>query len=378
MRRFFCCFFIGLLLCQIGFAETFVESGIPQIQAKGAVLIERTSGRILYEQNANERLPMASTTKIMTALLAIENSSMDETVVASSRASGVPGTSIYLREGEALSMRNMLYGLMLRSGNDAAVAIAEHIDGSAAAFAERMDRRAQLLDADAHFVTPNGLDADGHGASALGMARIAAAALSYPVFREIVGTSSATIPWPGNSYGRALENKNRLLRTLPGATGVKTGFTSKAGRCLVFSCERDGMELVGAVFNCGSWFDSATELIEWGFANYRALHVCEAGEEAMRSPVSGGAQRQLSVRYAKSITLPLAQEETPMVLIEMLPLRAPIQKGDIVGRATVTASGKTETTVDLLAGNAVDQAGFLSALKHAARNWPLLSTARSS
>lgn len=371
MRRFFAWFLV--LLLWAGSASAEGERLPPDIQARGAVLIERTSGRILYQKNANERLPMASTTKIMTALLAIESCSLDETVVASKNASGVTGTSIYLRVGEQLTMRNMLYGLMLKSGNDAAVAIAEHIDGDVEQFARRMNLRALQLGADAQFVTPNGLDATGHSASALGMAKIAAEALNYPVFREIVSTQSATIPWPGNEYDRVLENKNKLLKTLPGATGVKTGFTSKAGRCLVFSCERDGMELVGAVLHCGTWFDSATELIEWGFAEYEPQNMFEKGDVALEPSVTGGLRRSLDAVYAQTLTLPVTQSESPMVLLEMMPIEAPILRGQVVGRALVTVDGKTVSEVNLVSAHDVEKAGFWSALKKSFQHWGITS-----
>ena len=238
------------------------------ISARAAILIDAASGRVLYAQNADTRYPMASTTKIMTALLALENSAPDEIVTASERAAGTGGTSIYLSAGETLSMEEMLKGLMLRSGNDAAVAIAEHIGGSVENFAAMMNARAEELGADARFVTPNGLDAERHGASARAMALIAREALRRDDFRALVGTQRAVIPWRDNQYNRVLTNKNRLLRDYEGATGVKTGFTKKAGRCLVFSAERDGMELIGVVLGCGAWFDEAERLLDWGFENF--------------------------------------------------------------------------------------------------------------
>ena len=205
------------------------------VSARAAILIDGETGRVLYELNADTRLPMASTTKIMTALLAIERCPMDDAVTASENASGVTGTSIYLGSGETLTMHEMLLGLMLRSGNDAAVAISEHVAGSTENFAAMMNARAASLGADACFVTPNGLDASGHGATARAMALIAREAMKSETFREIVATQRAVIPWKNNEYSRVLNNKNRLLTGYDGATGIKTGFTGSAGRCLVFS-----------------------------------------------------------------------------------------------------------------------------------------------
>lgn len=368
--------FIASMLCAmlifaaVSFAEEIEEVQSLDIKAKAAVLIERSSGRVLYAKNENEILPVASTTKIMTALLAIECCSLDDVVTASSNASGTEGTSIYLGVGEHLSMLNMLYGLMLRSGNDAAIAIAEHVDGTVEQFAAHMNQRANELGADALFVTPNGLDKGDNGASALAMARIAARALDYPAFREIVKTKRATIPWEGNKYERVLENKNRLLKELDGATGVKTGFTKKAGRCLVFSCERGGMELVGTVLNCGTWFDSATEMIEWGFAIYAPSALFNEGDIATSAVVSGGIERTVNVLYDRSITLPLTASEHPLVTVQLnAPLKAPIEKGQLVGHALISIDGITECTVDLVAGSSVRTGSFWNALINVIRSW---------
>ena len=248
------------------------------IEARAAILIDRESGRVLYEKNADERYPVASTTKIMTALIAVEQCAMDEIVTAGPNASGVEGTSIYLGVGEQLPMLDMLKGLMLRSGNDAAVAIAEHIAGDVKQFAALMNARAEMLGANAYFVTPNGLDQGGNGASARAMALIAREAMGNETFRELVSTQEAIIPWVGNEYSRVLRNKNRLLSEYEGATGIKTGFTSAAGRCLVFSAERDGMELIGVVLSCPGWFDEAERLLDWGFDNFSMKTAAQAGE----------------------------------------------------------------------------------------------------
>ncbi len=268
MKRTF--LLMAVMLCLLTLSANAEE---PRIGARAAVLLEAETGRMLFEKNADERLAIASTTKIMTALLAIENCSMDEIVTAGKNASGVPGTSIYLSEGEQLTMEEMLYGLMLRSGNDAAVAIAEHVDGSVEAFAERMNARAEALGANAYFTTPNGLDSGGNGASARGITQIAREALRLEEFVTIVSTKKRTIPWMDHEYMRVLTNKNKLLSTYDGAFGVKTGFTQKAGRCLVFAAERDGMRVVGAVLNCPGWFEEAADIMDYGFETYSMMEL---------------------------------------------------------------------------------------------------------
>ena len=201
-----------------------------ETSAKAACVMEMETGRVLFEYNARARLPMASTTKVMTALLAIENGDLSSEVTCSSNAFGVPGTSIYLAEGETLTLEQMLYGLMLASGNDAAVAIAEHIGGSVPQFVRMMNARAaELGAAGTHFSNPNGLPDDTHVTTAYDLARIARAAMGNEAFRRIVSTRSAQIPWAGRTYSRQLRNKNRLLETYPGATGVKTGVHQPRG-----------------------------------------------------------------------------------------------------------------------------------------------------
>lgn len=342
---------------------------LPAPGARAAVLIDGASGRLLYGSSEHKQLPMASTTKVMTALLALESCSLQETVTASRRASGVPGTSIYLREGERLTMEEMLLGLMLRSGNDAAVAIAEHVSGSVEAFAQRMNERAQELGAQANFVTPNGLDAGGHSISALGLALVARQAMTLPDFRRIVGTQKATISWPGNDFDRVLTNKNRLLREYEGATGIKTGFTSKAGRCLVFSAEREGMELIGVVLNCGTWFDSAEKLLDWGFAHYSLAEAARTGEVAARAAIRGGEEKSVELRAESDVAAAVCEGDAWRVLLEVDELRAPVRAGQVCGRIALEVNGEVLVQSDLLAAREVARRDFWAALRRVFRRF---------
>ena len=342
------------------------------VAAKGAVLIDGASGRVLFQQNADEKLPMASTTKVMTTLLALENAPLDAEVTAGKNAAGVTGTSLYLSEGETLSMEHMLYGLMLRSGNDAAVAVAEHIAGSVPAFAEMMNARAARLQADARFVNPHGLDADGHAASALGLARIFREAMRNPEFRKITSTQRKVIPWVGNEYSRVLENKNKLLATYEGATGGKTGYTGKAGRCLVFSARRDGLELIGAVLNCPTWFDTATVLLDYGFDNFRLERACGQGE-AMRSvAVVNGEVEQIDA-VADADLMGAVRIGAPVDISVSLPttLDAPVRAGDILGTAAIRSGGDVIAQCNLVAAVSVDAVSFLQAFRRTLRAWAL-------
>ena len=340
------------------------------VAAKGAVLIDGASGRVLFGQNENEQFPMASTTKVMTTLLALENSALDEQVTAGRNAAGVTGTSLYLSQGETLSMEHMLYGLMLRSGNDAAVAVAEHIAGSVPAFAAMMNARAAELNADAHFVNPHGLDAEGHKTSALGLARIMREAMKNPVFRAITGTKRKVIPWVGNEYSRVLENKNKLLTTYEGATGGKTGFTNGAGRCLVFSAERDDMELIGAVLNCPTWFDTATVMLDYGFENFRMEKGFDAGETVRAIPVINGEAAAVNARAEDGLRAAVPVGGAVDVVITLPEsLDAPVHAGDILGTAAIKSGGDVIAQCDLVAADDVELVSLRQAFTRLLRNW---------
>ena len=338
-------------------------------EGKAAVLIDAASGRILLGVNENEMLPGASCTKIMTALLALEHSALDETVTTGPNAAGVTSTSLYLSKGETLTMEQMLYGLMLRSGNDAAVAVAEHVAGSVSAFAEMANARAKELNADANFVNPHGLDADGHKASALGLARIMREAMRNPTFRMITGTKRKVIPWVGNEYSRVLENKNRLLTSYEGANGGKTGYTRAAGRCLVFSAERDGLKLIGVVLGCPTWFDTAEAMLDYGFSNFRARTVLGAGEPAGVTPVSGGARQNLAVVAGAPLSAALPVDALFSLRYEYDSPAAPIRKGETVGRALLICEGETVASCPLVAAEDVAEWNFGEALRSVLRNW---------
>ena len=364
--------FAMLLALGIGLCPRVMASEPLSVAAKGAVLIDADSGRVLFGQNENEMLPMASTTKVMTALLALENADLEEKVTAGKNAAGVTGTSLYLSEGETLTMEQILYGLMLRSGNDAAVAVAEHIAGSVPAFADMMNRRARSLDADAHFVNPHGLDADGHKISALGLARVMREAMKNPEFRAITATQRKVIPWEGNEYSRVLDNKNKLLKTYEGATGGKTGYTGKAGRCLVFSAERDGLSLIGAVLNCPTWFDTATVMLDYGFENFRAEAALAAGQSVTGLKVRDGLADAVPVVAAEPLraVVPVGSlAETVLNLPRSI--SAPVRRGDVVGTAQIKSGGQVVAQCDLLAAASVDRRSFADSMRRLFRNWVL-------
>ncbi len=257
----------------------------PTTHAKAAALIDVTSGRLLYSSRGDEPMLIASTTKIMTAIIAIEQGDLDSLVTVSSRAAGKEGSSIYLKAGEKMKLKDMLYGLMLRSGNDAATAVAEHVGGSLEGFVFLMNAKAEEIGmSNSHFANPSGLDQKGHYASANDMAKLAAYALHDPTFRDIVSTKVKTAPNPDEEWDYKWVNKNKMLQLYEGADGVKTGYTKQALRTLVSSATRDGRQLAAVTLNDGNDWNDHAKLLDYGFSAYRLEQVIGKGAEVQNYP----------------------------------------------------------------------------------------------
>ena len=257
---------IFLILIFIFYATAVFSASGPSVSAKAAALYDAASNSFLYTKNADTRLPMASTTKIMTALVAIESSPLDKNVMISDMAIGTEGSSLYLKKGEIMSMSDLLMGLMLRSANDAAAAIAYEISGSIEAFADKMNEKAASIGVtDTHFTNPHGLDDENHYTTAADLAIITAEALKNDTFLEIVSTEKCIIK-NFDGEARLLTNHNKLLSLYDGAIGVKTGFTKKSGRCLVGAAERDGMRLIAVTINAPDDWNDHEALFDFGFS----------------------------------------------------------------------------------------------------------------
>jgi serine-type D-Ala-D-Ala carboxypeptidase (penicillin-binding protein 5/6) len=250
------------------------------VSARSAILIEQESGRVLFEKDAHTKRRIASITKIMTAIVALEIGDLKEKVKASSNAVGVEGSSIYLREGEVLTLEDLLYGLMLRSGNDAAVAIAEHIGGSVEGFAYLMNKKAAELGMEQTvFSNPHGLDThEEHYSSAKDMAELTAYALQNEDFAQIVAAQKWTAPLEGEEWDRVWTNKNKMLQKYPYADGVKTGYTDRARRTLVSSATKDGHQLVAVTLNDGNDWDDHIRMLEYGFDQFTPVTLAEQDE----------------------------------------------------------------------------------------------------
>jgi len=359
------------MLTGLFFVLILLYNGGAKAEAKAYLLMEAETGRVLYENNGHAPLPMASTTKVMTALLALEKGNLADAVTASHNAFGVPGTSIYLSEGETLTLHEMLYGLMLASGNDAAVAIAEHIGGTTDAFCRMMTERARELGCEnTQFTTPHGLPAANHYTTAYDLALITRQAMTHPVFREIVSTQRAAIPWADHDYDRVLNNKNRLLSSYPGATGVKTGYTKAAGRCLVFSAEQDGMALIGVVLNCPEWFDEAEALLNRGFENWQMVTLLKKDEAIREIPVENGQKESVTVRAARDLSCPVKMDAWPDLMLDLpSSLAAGVETGQIVGQAHLMDEGKIISTVSLYADESCPEQTFRFQLERILSTW---------
>lgn len=276
-------------------------------------LIEAKSGRVLYSKDKDKKLPMASTTKILTSIVAIENcDDLDKKHFIPKQAVGIEGSSIYLKENEELSVRELLYGLMLRSGNDSAVAIAILISGSVDAFVELMNNYCEKLNLkNTHIVTVNGLHDDAHYSSAYDLAQITAYAMKNEVFKDLVSTKEIKI---NNTLGknekyRFLKNKNKLLKMIDGADGVKTGYTKKAGKCFVGSATRNDMQVICVVLNSRSMFDECAEIIEKAFNEYKMVRLLRLGELAKMDVEIQEKTQIIPVLIKKDIFYPLSAKE---------------------------------------------------------------------
>lgn len=326
---------------------------ISGISARSAILLDATDGarRILWEQNAGERLGMASTTKIMTALVALEAMPVSTVIRIPAEAVGIEGSSIYLNEGEKLSLEQLLFGVLLQSANDAAAAVAIAVGGSIADFAGLMNQKAAELGLqDTHFTNPHGLDDADHYTTARDLALITAAALENDLFRSIVSTYRKEIPSPEESSSRLLINHNRLLRSYEGCIGVKTGFTKATGRCLVSAAERNGLRLISVTLNDGDdWTDHAA-ILNAGFAAFEAVDLTALCTLPSLT-VSGGEQSSVLCRTERCCRAVLPVGHGPITTRVELPhfVFAPVYAGTAVGTLSFFCDGMLIGSCDLTA-----------------------------
>ncbi|MDB5053769.1 MAG: D-alanyl-D-alanine carboxypeptidase [Bacilli bacterium] len=329
------------------------DSGVVKTHAEAAALIDVTSGKILYSYQGDKQMRIASLTKIMTAIVAIEAGKLTDQVKVSKNAAGKEGSSIYLKQNEQMSLNNMLYGLMLRSGNDAATAIAEHVGGSLDGFIYLMNEKAQMLGMDhSHFMNPHGLDGKEHYSTARDMAVLSAYALRNAVFREIVKTKIKKVPNPNEAWSYVWPNKNKMLSLYPNSDGVKTGYTKLANRCLVSSATRGGQQLAVVTLNDSDDWADHSKLLDYGFKHFPLKQLVDKGERMPNGMLT-----------SKSFSYPLTAEEsqklTKQVKLEndhSLSFRL-----KILGQLTFYIEGQEIGKVPLVAENSI-QTGFIQHL----------------
>lgn len=345
-----------------------VAEAPPGITADAAVLIDYGTARVLWAKDARAPRAPASTTKMMTALVALEAGDPEAEVTVSPAAAATPGSSAHLRAGDRYTLRALIEALLMRSGNDAAVAIAQHVAGSVPAFAALMNARARRLGLEStNFVNPHGLTEPFHYSSAYDLALIARAALAIPAFAEIVDSAERRIEGydvQERAISRSLYNTNRLLFVYDWIDGVKTGTTSAAGNCLVASGTRGGMRLIAVVLHSDDRWGDAVRLLQWGFTHFSYLQPAVAGE-VVRSVALPGARRgeRLPLVAAATLAVPVSLDELPRtrVTLRLTPgLRAPVWAGERVGNETLYVGGEPLASVALLAGRSVRSAFFLA------------------
>lgn len=324
------------------------------ISAEYACVMEPTTKTIIYEKNAHMKHSMASTTKIMTALLAIKNQTLDNEVTISKKASSQEGSSIYLRAGDKIIMRDLLYGLMLNSGNDAAVAVAEHISGSVDEFANEMTQTAHAIGAThTQFKNPNGLDAEGHYTTAYDLALITARALEYPEFREIVSCKNKTATLTSSGAKLYFHNHNKMLSLYEGAIGVKTGFTKATGRCLVSAAQNGALTMIAVTLDAPNDWNDHKKMLDLGFEKFETKTILKKGD-IIKEKMIGGKSVQLLT--AEDIVIPIEKNTAYHAEINMnVPnnLPSPLNLNEKVGVAEIVLKNQIVKKVDIIAGSEV-------------------------
>ncbi|MBQ7380648.1 MAG: D-alanyl-D-alanine carboxypeptidase [Clostridia bacterium] len=356
MKRLLACFFALIFLLTLPL-PCYAE-GL-SVSAKSAILMDASTGQVLYQKNAFVRMPMASTTKIMTALVAIESFDLEKEIEVSPDATGIEGSSIYLYPNERLTMEALLYALMLESANDAATAIAIAVAGDTEAFAEKMNQKAEALElCDTHFENPHGLDGAEHYTTAYDLAKLTSYALSNQTFLKICSTYKMKIPLNTDEGVRVLVNHNKMLHLYDGAIGVKTGFTKKSGRCLVSAAEREGLRLVAVTLSAPDDWDDHKAMLDFGFSRYVRKTFAQEGKYSVSLPVVNGKGETVTAVNSDALSATLKKEHGEITYRIEAPrfLYAPVKKGDVVGKVVCVCDGKEVATSDLVASESINTA----------------------
>lgn len=342
----------------------------PQIAAGAAILMDWETGEVLFQRNAHQRRDPASTTKVLTALIALERGDLDAKVKVSRKAAYTVGSSMYIKPGEVYSLHDLLYGLLMRSGNDAAVAIAEHLAGSVEEFATWMNARAKAAGArNSHFVNPHGLTVANHYSTAYDLAMITREAMRDPRFRSIVAEKAEALTYEDLNREVILYNTNRLLHEVDGADGVKTGTTAAAGPCLIASATRQDQKLISVVLRAGNRWRESARILEWGFEHFRLARFGRKDEVIMHAAVDGGILESLPLVLDRDLSAVVAKGEAalPDLQIDLPPVVAPVKAGQPVGTVRLKSPGGVEMEATLLAAHDMQKATFFDLMYRKAR-----------
>lgn len=322
-----------------------------RVSARSAVLYQPDTDRFIYTKNADERMPMASTTKIMTALVVIDSvEDITETVTVCEDAAGTEGSSAYLKAGDELTVEELLYALLLQSANDAAVALAHHVGGDVAGFSAMMNERALEMGlTDTHFTNPHGLDDEEHYTTARDLARIGAAALENELLRSIASTYKRT--FKSEERTRTYVNHNKLLLRYDGAIGIKTGYTKRCGRCLVGAAERDGLTLVSVTLDAPSDWSDHSAMLDYGYERLERIALADVYKYKYDLPVLESDIAEIRVTNVEELGAVLPRGEHDVKEYVKLPrfLTAPVHEGEIVGSVSFTVDGEYAGCVDIVA-----------------------------
>lgn len=341
---------IAVFAVMIILTAVFGESAFAMADsADCACMINGTTGEVVFSKNMDEQHSMASTTKIMTAIIAIEQCDMEEKVTVSRNAAYQEGSAAYVRENNVIAMKDLLYGLMLNSGNDAAVAIAEHISGSSEAFAELMNKKAEVLGlTNTHFMNPNGLDNPEHYTTAYELAMIAKYAMENEDFREIVSTRTYQATPDNSTETLYFSNHNKMLKNYEGSTGIKTGYTRATGRCLVSSAERDNMEFIAVTLGDPNDWKDHSEMLDYAFAEHYPKQVVREGMKVKIAEIDGNKYNMVA---KEDFTVPLKERgKTEIEVVTHIAenLDAPINEGEKIGYLDILCNGQSAGRVDVV------------------------------
>ncbi|SJZ33863.1 D-alanyl-D-alanine carboxypeptidase (penicillin-binding protein 5/6) [Garciella nitratireducens DSM 15102] len=365
---FFIFIFIFILSIQITSASNL------NISCESAIVIEQNTGRILYSKNIDRKRAMASTTKIMTAIVAIENGHLDDIITISQNAAEIEGSSIYLEANEHLTLEELLYGLMLRSGNDAAYAIAEYIGGgNVEKFINMMNRKAEEIGANnTHFMNPHGLHDKQHYTTAHDLAKITAYAMKNETFKKIISTKNKTISWENHEWNRSLTNKNKMLWNYQGGNGVKTGYTTDAGKCFVSSAFRNNIQLIAVVLKSNDIWKDATALLDYGFDHYKPYKVISKEDYLKSISVIEGTKDRIRTYSKKDVIIPIRKEEKDKIQVKIvLPeeIQAPVMREQIVGKLEVYVNNEKIDSTDIYVKDSIQKKSVQNMFEKFINHW---------